>query len=319
MNYMNYTKDMNYTKALNLLELDVVKANHVLLTRFSLNKTYRKLALKYHPDKNGHTPESNTHFALIHEAYEYLKEMMEEEEEEEEDEEVNNYIHMLSQFIVSMMGPSFSTSSISLSSLSKIITNMLIHSSIQVFDELNKDVALNIYVFLSKYKDTLHCSNDLLDKIKNVVLQKYQDVIIYKFHPSIHEMLNLHFYKLYVQDILYLVPLWHSESYFDGSGCEIIALCEPTLPSNMKIDDNDNLIVELNVSFQELGCALLSQQPNPTYSFFIGSDEFSIELNTLYIKKEQYVLFKGKGLVRVQKDIYDVSNKADILVKLIIV
>ena len=131
--------------------------------------------------------------------------------------------------------------------LAKIVNDILIAGkqlSIKLFEDLDKETALNVYIFLSRYKYLLHFSDELLDKVRQIVVNKYDNVEIYKLNPSINDIMNNNFYKLYVNENLYLVPLWHNESYYDGSGCEIIAICEPDLPNNIKIDDHNNLIVE---------------------------------------------------------------------------
>jgi hypothetical protein len=116
-------------------------------------------------------------------------------------------------------------------------------TSVRLFDDLDKDTALNIYSFLSNNKSILHLSQDILDVIRDIVVKKYDNVEIYKLNPSINDLINNNLYKLYVHDELFLVPLWHNESYFDGSGCEIIVICEPELPYGIKIDDDNNICI----------------------------------------------------------------------------
>ena len=54
-------------------------------------------------------------------------------------------------------------------------------------------------------------------------------------------------------------------------------------------------------------------------TFNIGEKTFSIPVDKLYIKREQYYYLKGQGLVNVKKDIYDLSDKSDIIVKVIFI
>ena len=175
-----------------------------------------------------------------------------------------------------------------------------------------------MFIFsLSRYKSILYFSDELLENVKQMVIQKYDNVEIYKLNPSINDLMCNNFYKLYVQEQLYLVPLWHKESYYDGSGCEIIAICEPDLPDNIKIDDDNNLLVDVEIyAYQDLPDMIINNQ---NISFNIGDESFSIPLSELYFKKEQYYYLKRKGLVNVKKDLYDLSDKSDIIVRIIFI
>jgi len=62
-----------YSKALEVLDIDINEINISSIDIDYLKKKYRKQALKYHPDKNGNTIESNIKFQKINEAFHYLK------------------------------------------------------------------------------------------------------------------------------------------------------------------------------------------------------------------------------------------------------
>ena len=309
---------MNYKTAFEILEIDfsLRDTKYEDLTLEYLKKRYRKMALKYHPDKNGNTEESNEHFKKINEAYNYLRrEIKNFKPETDEEEEVDNiYLNVLKNFIKSVMDGNY------IDIIAKIVNDILNKGkkiSLKLFEDLDKDTALNVYIFLSRYKSILYFSDDLLENVKQMVIQKYDNVEIYKLNPSINNLLNNNFYKLYVQEELYLVPLWHKESYYDGSGCEIIAICDPELPDNIKIDDDNNLIVDLEIyAYQDLSDMIINNQD---ISFNIGDELFSIPLSELYLRKEQYYRLKGKGLVNIKKDLYDLSDKSDIIIRIIFI
>jgi hypothetical protein len=189
--------------------------------------------------------------------------------------------------------------------------------SLKLFDDLDKENSINVYIFLSKYKNILHLSQDTLDEIREIVIQKYDNVEIYKLNPNINDLLNNNVYKLYVKNELYLVPLWYNEVYFDSSGNEIIVLCEPELPEGVKIDDDNNIYVEKTINLQtELSKLILDNSP---ITITIGDNSFDILVSELYMKREQYYKIRNQGLTKSDDDIYNVSEKSDIIVKIIMV
>jgi hypothetical protein len=142
----------------------------------------------------------------------------------------------------------------------------------KLFKELNKEMAFDIYNFLSKYKNILHINQEILDNLMEIVQKKYEDVMeYYKLNPNIDDLFENNVYKLYVNEQLCLVPLWHNELYFEGTEInnmkEIIVSCEPELPTNIKIDENNNLHVQIN--FNSITIPNLIKN-NEQFSFNIG-------------------------------------------------
>ena len=317
---------MNYKDAFDILEIDFTHTKYEDLSLEYLKKQYRKLALRNHPDKNGNTNESKEKFQQINEAYHYLKreigslcynDIDHDVKEDEDDDELFNsslYSDILKGFMKTVFEGNYNDI------LSKIVNDIITagkKTSVKLFDDLDKETALNIYTFLSNNRSVLHLSQEILNVIREIVVKKYDNVEVYKLNPSINDLLNNNLYKLNVNNELFLVPLWHNESYFDGSGCEIMVICEPELPSNMKTDDDNNLIVEMIIKADiELSEMLINNAP---LTFNIGDRTHSILLSNLYMKREQYYRIKNQGLSKIKKDIYDVSEKTDIIVKISII
>jgi curved DNA-binding protein CbpA len=315
---------MNYIEALNILEIDLTKVNYNDITFDFLKKQYKKLALKKHPDKNGNTPTSNETFQKLNEAYHYLEKEMNFLNSENDIEqpyegtcEYNNsslYYDILRSFMKTVFEGKYNDI------LTNIVNDIITASKIisaKLFDDLDKDTTLNIYTFLSNNRDTLHLSQEKLNKIREIVVKKYNNVEVYKLNPSITDLLNNNIYKLFINDELFLVPLWHNETYFDGSGCEIIVLCEPDLPNNISIDNENNIHVKTEIiATNNLFNLILN---NHFISVNIGDKEFIIYLSNLFMQKEQYYRIKNVGLSKIKKDIYDISEKTDIIVKINII
>ena len=315
---------MNYKDAFEILEIDFTHTKYEDLTLEYLKKQYRKLALKNHPDKNGNTPESNEKFQKINEAYHYLKREIKhlnyddiEHDIKGEDDNSDNsslYSDILKGFMKTVFEGKYNEL------LTKIVNDIITagkRTSVKLFDDLDKDTAFNIYTFLSNNRSVLHLSQEILDIIREIVVKKYDNVDVYKLNPSINDLINNNLYKLHVNDELYLVPLWHNESYFDGSGCEIIVICEPELPEGIQIDDDNNIFITKEIyGYSDLLNMILL---NKSIQINIGEKEYEIHVSNLYMKREQYYRIKNEGLSKVKRDIYDVSEKSDIIVKVVII
>ena len=165
-------------------------------------------------------------------------------------------------------------------------------------------------VFEGKY-------NELLTKIVNDIITAGKRTSVKLFDDLDKDTAFNILYKLHVNDELYLVPLWHNESYFDGSGCEIIVICEPELPEGIQIDDDNNIFITKEIyGYSDLLNMILL---NKSIQITIGEKEYEIPISNLYMKREQYYRIKNEGLSKVNRDIYDVSEKSDIIVKVVII
>jgi hypothetical protein len=154
-----------------------------------------------------------------------------------------------------------------------------------------------------------------MDQVREKILKKYENVIIYKLNPSIDDLLNNNMYKLYLEEQLYLVPLWYSESYFYNKDLnkEIIVFCEPELQDHIQIDEENEINVEIKINPQEI-IQLLKEEKNGL-SINIGSKVFEIPLYCIHYSKYQVYRIKNQGLTIInEKDLYDIKNKSDIIV-----
>lgn len=301
---------MNYLLAFETLEIDINKKD---ITLEYIKKKYHKQALKFHPDKNGNTSESNDKFKQINEAYDYLKREIEEttffeknENGQKDDTNSSLYVDILKVFLSGVIDGKYT----------KIVNEFILNYSsisLKLFDDLDKETAMEIYSFLSKHKNLFHLNQEIIDSIREIIIKKHETTTVYILNPSVDDLLNNNVYKLVLDENLYLVPLWHTELYFENElQNEIIVLCEPKLDENMMTDEDNNLHVTINVNW----CSdFLSTKQNIEVN--IGSKIFNIPIKELFIRSEQYYRIRGGGLTQInENDIYDVDKKTDIIFKI---
>jgi hypothetical protein len=157
----------------------------------------------------------------------------------------------------------------------------------------------------------LYINGETLELVSSLIKEKYKNDSVYVLNPSVDDLLDCNIYKLYVNEQLFLVPLWHNEMYFDDTlGNDMIVLCKPELPEHIILDDNNNLYYNLLVCFEKE--MIISEYYLPIQ---IGKHSFKIPINKLYMKHEQNYILKGQGIPKiVEDDVYNVSCKADIII-----
>ena len=308
---------MNCLDAFSILEID----KNIKLSDIDgdfLKKKYHKLALLHHPDKNGNTKESTEKFQQIQDAYNFLQreiKIMNVDNKGSQPKNTDIYVDILQLFMKTVFDGHYEDIIVT---IVKDIVLGCKQVSVQLFDNLDKETIIRIYEFLSNNRLVLHLSNDILNELREIVCKKYDNVTVYKLNPSINDLLEHNLYKLYVKDQLFFVPLWHSESYYDLSGCEIIVICEPELDENMFIDDDNNIHFTLNISATELPEIIQNNKP---IVCSIGKKVIEIQSEELLLKKEQQHRIKSNGIAKVSNnicDIYDISELSDLIVKIII-
>jgi hypothetical protein len=305
---------MNCKEALDIMNINHSTINYNDITPEFLKKQYRKMALQHHPDKCGNTPESNLKFQQIHEAYEVLQREIIKGDNDSDTIPLSEYVYIdiLKLFMKSVLHGKYND--IVLHIVNQIVIGCK-QVSVHIFDNVDKDNCMRIYQFLSLNRLMFHLSNELLDNIREIVVKKYDNVQVYKLNPSIDDILDNNVYKLYVNDTLFLVPLWHNEVYFDCSGCEIIVICQPQLEENVTIDDDNNIHVITNVSLTDVHNILHSTQ---NMMVQIGKKEFIIPVNELFIRRQQYYTLLKRGISHIKHELYDINDKADIIVNIFI-
>jgi hypothetical protein len=305
---------MNCKEALDIMNINHSTINYNDITPEFLKKQYRKMALQHHPDKCGNTPESNLKFQQIHEAYEVLQREIIKGDNDSDTIPLSEYVYIdiLKLFMKSALQGKYND--IVLHIVNQIVIGYK-QVSVHIFDNVDKENCMRIYQFLSLNRLMFHLSNEFLDNIREIVVKKYDNVQVYKLNPSIDDILDNNVYKLYVNDTLFLVPLWHNEVYFDCSGCEIIVICQPQLEDHITIDDDNNIYIITNVTLTDVFTILNSTQ---NMMVQIGKKEFIIPVNELFIRRQQYYTLQNRGISHIKHELYDINDKADIIVNVLI-
>lgn len=301
---------MDIQKAFEILEI-----NSMDISLEKLKKKYHKLALKYHPDKNGNTIESKEKFQKINDAYFYVKSEIENDVNISKSYEETNtstssatngyaYANILNMFMENIFKENTSTiDKTMLNNIIHILMNGCTQISLKLFETMDKERSIEIYTFLSKYKNILYISQDIINSIRDIIVEKYKNDEVYILNPSIDDLLDDNIYKLKIGDSTYFVPLWNSEVYFDGSGCDIIVKCVPELPTNITIDDNNILYVDLELP---LNVSLFEKE---NIEFQLGKKTYHINHTTLKLKRNQTYFIQNEGVLI--SEIHDFLETAD--------
>ena len=275
-----------------------------------VKKAYFRMALRYHPDK--YKQDNGEKFKQVKEAYDFLlsKDNYHEKIEIDENIDYKELIKMCMKYF----SPETAWDSLFVDTSFTGIIKDCQRISLKIFDKLNKDKAKQVYDFIYKFNYVLGIDEELLSKYRETLQKKmvYDNIII--LNPSLKDLLNDNIFKLDVDNKEFYVPLWHHELHFSLQDKDLIVKCEPEIPSEVWINENNNIYIQKQIPIIKLF-------ENGFYEFEIGEKLFKLDSQSLKITKEkQIILLKNKGILKInEKHTYDTSLRGDIYVEVFLV
>jgi len=312
---------MNREIALNILEIQEISPSEK-----TIKKQYRVLALKYHPDKNlsNNTAEE---FHKVQSAYDFLMK----ESNIEYNHSIEDYETILTMFLDSVLEDEFYiVKKILIVLIPKIISAIRtidISKIRTIIQHIDKGLLGSIRDFFEKYGEIFEKYNiqnlsktidERLQKMEkskkskesNETTQtgtKYNHIIL---HPLLDDLFQNNLYRLTECGQALLIPLWHDELLYDLSGTELLVECYPILPENIRIDEKNDIHVNLNYKLIDIWLL-------PQIDIILGSEIITLNKGLLNLTENQTILLKERGISRINEDdIYCISEKGDIYVNI---
>ena len=323
---------MNYQKAKQYLEMndytDVELKNMDII-----KKQYRRLALKYHPDKNP-TSEAKIRFLEITESYEFFCDLyVSSEPTNIKNNFTVSYSELLKDFLNSIFcegniykGENEAKRSFRPTFLNEVeesgniyvtqilqqviekMTKLCEDKSIEILKRLNKQMLTKLYEIMFNNKDILLVNDTFLEKIYGILDEKLKNDLCVILNPSLEDLFDHNLYKLHHKNQIFIIPLWHHELVYDVSGTDLYVKCFPVLPDNITIDSDNNIIVEITVDIETVF-------NDGGINVELVDQWFRIPAKDIRLLREQTIVIKGVGIPIIQTDnIYDINRKSNILV-----
>ena len=334
---------MKYTTACSVL--DISEEDAKLLA--NVKKQYRKMCLKYHPDKNGHVDTSDM-FLHVQEAYDIVSKMVEDDEKSQEGYDSDSDTSRETVFphpptvqawmkrlepLLQVMG--HITESSCWSQIIQFLSTASKNNAMQMLEKMDKEVLLDVYNFLCKHRRRFPCAMDgLVQHIGSLVnsslhtrTQHDRYVVLY---PKLEDLLECNVYKHVEGGKTYIIPTWMEESVFDWSqesldscgnetdqnGCgEFIVNCIPICPEGVMIDENHHVHMNISMSLKEIW----DHPDTEPLTFELVGKTYAIRKSTLSMMKHQQHTIYGKGIpVGNSKDVFNVYTKGNIVLHITI-
>jgi len=309
---------MNYKEACKVLEL-----TDEIITNEMIKQQYRKLALKYHPDKN--KTADTSHFVNIQNAYEYLMKHNQrytdgfftsyEGNEEPPINENSDYKTLLFSFLKDILLNRENMENIKEKWIYMIllkITNIGSNHLLEFLNIVSVDILIKIYDIINTYREVLHIPEEIIAKIGEILEAKLEKDECIVLNPFIEDLMENNLYKLTEGSQKFIIPLWHHELIYDISGRDLYVRCCPLLPDNITIDEYNNITVSLKYNIKDIW-------GSPSIDFPIGNKQYSIYMKDISLLKSQRIVLRECGISKINtKNIYDITKKGDIIVILLL-
>ena len=300
---------MKYVRSCQVLGINDTESGDITLD--TLKRHYKMKALQYHPDKNT-SVDASAKFQEIHDAYEYL--MRYQGYWETGDSNVLNddnrspgragYQWILEAFLKTILKEE-TRSSLYYTILNRIVMTCE-KKALDTLSKLEKSTLFKTYEILMKYKDTLHFSEPFLKRVLELIQEKVKGDECIILNPTIDDLIENNLFKLTMQDEMYIIPLWHHELVYDVSGNDLYVKCNPMLPENITIDEDNNLHISLTLKISDIW-------EKEWVNIEMGQHKISVSSSDFKVMKHQIVLLAKQGITKINVvDIYDITQKSDV-------
>ena len=324
----NETPTMTKKRALTILQIEEWSPSEEVI-----RKSYRKLALKYHPDKN-YNQDATERFQEVKDAYDYLQNnYLFDVSEPANTEDYMDYVFILKSFLSGIFHEESSNRFILIEFMRKIV-EICEEKAIHIIKNIDKHILKRMYEIIVTYSDVFHFSDEFIENIHEIVKHKFEKDERIILHPLLDDLFASNVYKLTINQHVYIVPLWHHQLVYDikpadslesnplsENECtdetnetnernEIYVDCFPVLPENIMIDDQNNIHVWILKSITDI-------LEKNRLEFSLGSQLITFPSEKLLIKKKQIQYLYNQGIPRINiDDMYNTSKRGDIIMYL---
>jgi len=246
------------------------------------------MALKFHPDKHIENKLFyENKFKEINESYHFINNIIVQDDYSDKVACDYDYNSIVRDFIKSI----FSNNSTD----TKNIINKIIFDcqnlSANLFENMDKEKAITIYEFIAKNKHILYLSDEVLNKIRNIINDKFKDDNMVILNPNVDDLLSSSIYVLKYEDQTYYIPRFgHYEVWFKHNNNDLLVKCIPQLPDNMIIDEFNNFDCDFKFYYEKIFLIWLIQILMKKI-IHIGKHLFRIPINELKINKKQKICY----------------------------
>ena len=296
-----------------------------------LNKRYRILALKLHPDKNGNTPEATAAFQELNAAYRLLLLEVDANEVDATDadaaadayKDTEPYSNIFTNFVKSLFSSKHKSENDKDPRMNPLLAELLHrivndYASVSVgllLDSLDPLMLFQLYETLEQYNAAMKMDAPIFDEITRIIREKMQKNNIIILKPSLKDVIQNNISVVQFEGQTFYVPLWHSELHYriEASNKQLIVRCMPELPEHMSIDSNNELHVDVRADIKEL----LNRGSGALRIPLYDSEFVELQVRELHVVPRQTIVLRNNkhGISLIcSTNIYDVVNKAPICV-----
>lgn len=324
---------MQIETARRLLEIDLIyDIGEVDIPHDILKRQYKRQALIYHPDKNTSLDASHR-FREIKEAFDLLEGYygygdcvdFDMEDLYDSTSEIDRtfgsshdgYIKILVSFISSVVGTERMTSENSMvfCMVMEKISSCCETQVVIILRKIDLKLLKKIHGCLMHIRNVIHIPGTIIDTIDAIILQKEMDNSKSDFsehlalYPTLNDLFDCNVYVTHRNKNKIMIPLWCSELVYDSlSGGEITVTCVPIVPSNIFVDENNDIIVNVKYLISDIW-------EKSILNIEVGKKIITLTVSELKLQLNQTVVFEKVGIPRFNENsIYDVSVISSIVV-----